>query len=256
MATSGRWSGRGTVAAITVLTAMWLGFTQAQAREPVYVGAYDFPPYLVVEAGVPTEGVVLELLAYFNAQQDDYHFQLFLTSPARRFNDMAAGHFSIILFENPAWGWGQTPVYAALMPEHLDDREVYVARAETGRGQEYFADLAQRRMAGILSYHYAFAGFNNNADYLRERFNMVLVSTQSALLPLVLERRADVAVVSQSYLHRYLQAHPDVAPLLLVSDIYDQIYQHHVLAAPERAALAEQIVAWLNDLGPHGLAQP
>lgn len=244
-----RWSGRSLLAALCLM----LLAAGSEARERVYVGAYDFPPYLDVEDGMPVGGIVVTLIERMNALQRDYEFELYFTSPARRFVDLEAGHFSVMLFENPEWGWDTNVVSAVPLPEMFDDREIYIARAAPGRDQTYFDDFTERRMAGILSYHYAFADFNNNPDDLRNRFNMVLVSTQSALVQLVLKGRADIAVVSQVYLQRYLQENPDRVQQLLVSERYDQIYQHHVLAVSEQVGLAELIAQWMHELAPAAL---
>ncbi|WLD58095.1 transporter substrate-binding domain-containing protein [Salinispirillum sp. LH 10-3-1] len=238
------WNGLSSILVLCVL----LLAVGAQARERIYVGAYDFPPYLVVEDGVPVGGITLTLMDHLNAHQSDYEFVLYFTSAARRFNDLASGRFSLMLFENPAWGWSREQISAQPLPQFFDDREVYIARQESGRNQDYFSDLTQRRMAGILSYHYGFSDFNNNPDYLREEFNMILVSTQSALIELVLEGRAEIAVVSQVFLQQFLHANPDKVQQILVSDQHDQIYQHHVLAASERAALVQQVLVWLAEL--------
>src|SRR5690554_1318651 len=152
-----RWSGRSLLAALCLM----LLAAGSEARERVYVGAYDFPPYLDVEDGMPVGGIVVTLIERMNALQRDYEFELYFTSPARRFVDLEAGHFSVMLFENPEWGWDTNVVSAVPLPEMFDDREIYIARAAPDRDQTYFDDFTERRMAGILSYHYAFADFNN-----------------------------------------------------------------------------------------------
>lgn len=49
---------------------------------------------------------------------------------------------------------------------HLQDAELFVARAEPGRGQANFKSLAGKRLALIHGYHYAFADFNADPRFL------------------------------------------------------------------------------------------
>ena len=68
------------------------------------------------------------------------------------------------------------------------------------------------------------------------------------MIQLVLENRADVAVVSHVYLQQFLHDNPGLEQQLLISERYDQVYQHHVLLAAERADMAPQIMNWLSDV--------
>lgn len=218
------------------------------AQQPVVIGGYDFPPYLNVSNDQPVSGITLELIAQLNLMQDEYQFELFLTSPARRFDDFSTGLFDMMLFENPIWGWEQMDMYSTALPLFFDDREVYIARQELGRTQTYFNDLTQRRMAGIFSYHYAFADYVNDADWLRDNFNMVLVNSQDALVELVVQGRADVAVVSEAYLLAAFTQNPLLRSQILVSEKIDQEYQHHIIARSAHSATAQAVHAWLQQV--------
>lgn len=76
----------------------------ALAGEPVRVGAYHFPPYVVKPESAQPEGVLPELLAAINALQSNYRFTLVPTSVTRRYRDLQSGRFDLILFESPGWG--------------------------------------------------------------------------------------------------------------------------------------------------------
>ena len=76
-----------------------------------------------------------------------------------------------------------------------------------GRDEHYFDDSGQAH--GLYSgYHYGFAGFN--ADKAVSPINSTRFLTYSHDSNLIMLRgRADVAVVTRSYLHAYQQHYPE-----------------------------------------------
>ena len=101
------------------------------AAQQVRVGVYDFPPYAVKPESAQPAGLVPELLAALNKAQNQYRFGLVPTSVTRRYRDLQSSRFDMILFESPQWGWQDTEHVA--LDLHVEDAEVYVARAEPGR---------------------------------------------------------------------------------------------------------------------------
>jgi polar amino acid transport system substrate-binding protein len=201
----------------------------ALAREVVRVGGYKFAPFVEMASADKPAGLTLDMIKALNQFQNRFDFQFVLTSPARRYKDFEDGKFDLMFFESPDWGWRERKAPVDASEVFLDGGEVYVAQARPGRGQGYFDDLATRRMVGILGYHYGFAGFEADPAALAKRFRVALVNDNAASIEMVLKDRGDVAVVTDSYLKRYLRAHPDLEARLLVSDRYDQRYAHRVL---------------------------
>ncbi len=222
----------------------------ALAGQQVNVGAYHFPPYAIKPESAAPSGLLPELLTALNRLQDDYQFALVPTSVTRRYRDLASGRFDLILFESPAWGWQNTPHRA--LDLHIEDAEVYVARAEPGRDQRYFDRLTGKRMALYSGYHYGFAGFNADRQYLTEEFDAVLTYSHDSNLLMVLRQRADIAVITRSYLEIYQDRHPRQRSALLVSRRVDQVYQHQALFRPQTPLIPEtfaQLLVALNDQG-------
>lgn len=203
----------------------------AMAAQEVRVGAYHFPPYVLKPESEQPEGLLPELLQALNQVQDDYLFRMVATSTMRRYRDLQSGRFDLILFESPSWGWQDT-VHDALNL-HIEDAEVYVARLKPGRDEGYFADFTGKRMALYNGYHYGFAGFNSNQAFLTETFNALLTYSHDSNVSMLLRDRADVAVVTRSYLQTYLQRYPGKARALLVSKRVDQVYRHQALFRPQ-----------------------
>ncbi|MGR0188240.1 substrate-binding periplasmic protein [Azospirillum aestuarii] len=207
------------------LSSFGLAATADSTAAPVTVkvGAYEFPPY-VTEAG---GGVTRSLLDLLNSEQSDFRFELVRTSPQRRYEDMERGRFDMIAFESLAWGWKGRPVDASRV--FLHDAEVFVAKAGPGVDQSYFDRLDDKTILGRLGYHYAFAGMTADPEILEKRFNTRLTVTHEGNVRSVAAGRAAMAIVTRSFLAQFLKANPDMAPLLLVSDRTDQIYEHTIL---------------------------
>lgn len=211
------------------------------AAQEVRVGGYHFPPYLFKPEAPQPHGLVPELLDALNRMQGDYRFVLVPTSASRRYRDMEGERYDLILFESSQWGWQDTPHLG--LPLNIEDAEVYVAAAEPGRGQDYFDDFSGKRMALYSGYHYGFAGYNADQDYLTRSFNALMTYSHDSNLRMLQLQRADVAVITRSYLRMYLERHPDLVAGLLVSERFDQIYRHEVLLRPN------------GPLGPPQMAQ-
>lgn len=205
---------------VLVTGAVW-----AQSPLTVKVGVYPFLPFSDGKAGLTHD-----LVQALNAFQSDYRFETVPTSPNRRYRDMAAGVYTHIFFENIKWGWQNKPVEASKV-FLKGDGEVFVARAQPGRGQEYFQTLADKDILAVLGYHYAFADFEADPYVLRKRFAITFGADNAVNLHNLLSGHGDVAVLTRSFLNRHLLEQPQSRDLLLVSQRMDQPYAHTALVA-------------------------
>ncbi len=235
--------------AFTAVLAASLGSANAATPAqpvPVKVGAYEFPPY-VNEAG---DGVTRGFVDLLNAAQSDFRFDLIRTSPQRRYEDLEQGRFDLIAFESIAWGWAGRPVEASR--SFFRDAEVFVAKAGPGVDQSFFDNLQGKSILGRLGYHYAFAGFDADPAVLEKRFNTRLTTTHEGNVRSVVAGRAALAIVTRSFLTRFLKANPDLAAQLLVSDRTDQIYDHTILVRRGAPVTAAWVNATLDRLEADG----
>lgn len=204
----------------------------------VRVGAYEFPPYVDETGG----GVTRDLLELLNGAQGEFRFEMVRTAPQRRYDDLDQGRFDMIAFECRDWGWQDRPVEATR--PFLRDAEVFVARAAPGIDQRYFDDLSGKTILGRLGYHYAFAGFDADPKRLEQRYRTRVTVTHEGNVRSVAAGRADLAIVTRSFLTRFLQREPELARQILVSERTDQIYEHTILTRHGTAVTA----SWLNTL--------
>ncbi|MGB0682601.1 MAG: substrate-binding periplasmic protein [Magnetovibrionaceae bacterium] len=240
--------------AITALLLVLLAMQAAptSAEQVVRVGAYSFPPFAEQEEG-QLGGITPALLETLNGFQDTYRFELVATSPNRRYRDFMDGRFDLMFFESPAWGWQAKGLPVETSEEFLKGGEVYITRAVDGRDQGYFDDLTGKKVAGILGYHYGYADFKSDPDLLRSEKGMILVIDAEAIINLVRQGRADLGIVTQSYLQRHLNLFPDQAGELLVSDRLDQAYSHRVLVRKGARPSAHEMTDLLGRMQSEGV---
>ena len=154
------------------------------------------------------------------------------------------------IFENPDWGWQKIPHTSVDMG--LEDAEIFVAERKPGRGQDYFADLTGKRLAVFSGYHYAFAHFNPDPKYMAEHFNATLTYSHDSNLLMVVRGRADIALVTRSYLSDFMVRNADMAGEFLVSERIDQLYHHYALLRPKAPITREAFSALLTRLRDNG----
>jgi polar amino acid transport system substrate-binding protein len=219
----------------------------AQAPVVVKVGVYPFLPFSDGNAGLTHE-----LVQALNAFQSEYRFETVTTSANRRYRDMADGVYTHIFFESAKWGWPGNQVDATKV--YLKgDGEVFVARVQRGRGQEYFQTLTDKDLMVVLGYHYAFADFESNPGVLRQRYSITFSPDNAVILHNLLAGRGDVAVLTKSYLGKYLTENPQDRALLLVSNRLDQTYAHTALVAKGARPSAQELSRILGQMESAGL---
>lgn len=223
---------------------------QVQAAQDVRVAAAYFPPYVFKNEQSHTPGLLNQLLDALNQAQGDFRFVAVPTAVKRRYRDFQQQRIDLAIFENPDWGW-QGIAHTAL-DMRLEDSEVFVARVAADRAQGYFDDLSGKRLALYHGYHYAFAGFNSEPDYLAKTFNATLTHSHESNLLMVLHQRADVALVTRSFIGDFLERNRQYAGQLLISERVDQRYRHHVLLRPGAPIKVQQFAAILEQVRANG----
>jgi hypothetical protein len=220
------------------------------AAQLIKVGAYNFPPYVIQAESALPQGLLPDVLAALNQQQSAYRFELVPTSVTRRYRDFQSARFDIMLFESPAWGWQGIPM--GTLDMQVEDAEVYVAKAEPGRGQEFFTQFKGKRLALYRGYHYGFANFNADPKYLAREYNARLSYSHESNLLMVQRGRAEITVVTLSYLHSFQNDYPEQRGQLLVSTKADQIYQHKALLRSQAPIGFAALGALLQQLRSQG----
>lgn len=221
----------------------------AEASE-VRVGGYFFPPFVENVDG-KFEGITLEIIKEMNAMQDIYVFKFVPTSSKRRYRDFDHGGFDLIMFENIQWGWVGKSIEKSDV--FLQGGEVYIAMAVPGRDQDYFNDFTGKSIAGYVGYHYGFAGFNTDESFLKKRFNAKMTITHEGNIRSIVAGRADIAVVTISFLKKYLHHHPEIAEKILISHKLDQHYNHTMLMRSNTHPTVDEINSLIQQMKDEGI---
>ena len=226
-----------------LLVILLAGFTLSAVSEPliVRVNSSHFPPYFNEREHVRSS-IAVDMLKILNAFQSKYHFTLVPSPAMRRFYSFEQGRYDLSFFDHLHWGWEKYAVQATRV--YLRGGAKYVALAQAGRGQEYFKSFKGKVLGGFLGYHYGLANFNRDPKVLKDRYNMELSTTHEGNLLKVIAKRIDVAILTDAFLSRYLQQHPEKKARLLVSDIWDQQYNFSIIVRDD----SSPTVAELNEL--------
>ena len=82
---------------------------------------------------------------------------------------------------------------------------------------------------------------------------MQLNTNHQSNIEKVLLGRVDLAIVTKSYLQRYLKEHADAKDHLLISSTLDQEYHHTILLKTQSRVSIEKINALLADMEKAGM---
>jgi len=188
----------------------------------INVGSYHFPPYAVYKDN-SKNGLTAELISELNKIQSKYVFKQIQTTAQGRYSDFEKGKFDAIFFESKKWGWSK---YKDLnfVKRILLDGEVFITKNLYGKNQEFFKDIKTKKIAAFEGYHYKFANFNSDSEYLKKNFNIVLTSSHLQNIRMVKENKADLAIVTYSFFKKFLNDHPSERDNYIISLAYDQRY--------------------------------
>lgn len=193
----------------------------AKDRIPVKVGAYEYGVVYYFENGEPN-GIVPILIKMLNDIQTEYDFQLAETSSRRRYHSIEAGEVDLVLLESSQWEWQEFDV--SFSDTIVREKDLYVALAERSDLDQLFADVTSYPMLCVLGFHYGFANYNADPEYLRQNFDVLLRYNENEVLNGVLAGEAPLGVVSAGSLARQFVADPLLRDRLAISPEPDAIY--------------------------------
>ena len=199
------------------------GGAPAKAAEPVTVkvGAYEYGVVYYFENGKPN-GMVPLLIGLLNGLQDDYEFQLVETSSRRRYKALVDGDVDLLLLESAQWDWQD---YAVQFSEKIvTEKDVYVTQSSTAKTDDPFADVTNQSILCVLGFHYGFAKFNSDPEFLKRSYDVLLRYNEKEVLNGVLAREAPIGIVSAGFLARELAATPGLGDLITVGVQPDAMY--------------------------------
>jgi ABC-type amino acid transport substrate-binding protein len=208
-----------------------------------------YPPFVEFSSGSST-GLTLDLIQLLNESQSEFYFQFILTSPKRRYHDFKRGEIDALFFESKQLGWQDIPISASQV--FLQGGEIYITKNDKNKDQGYFTDFKNKKMAGILGYHYHFSNFSVDERFLKENYNINLLNHPNTIINQVLSGQVDIGVITRSYFAKTITNKPNYKDLILASNKLDQEYAHTVLIRDQSALTLTKINNLLSQISNNG----
>ena len=236
-----------------LLLAMWLLFVfpapvaSAPAKPPirVIVATEPWDRLAYADGANVPRGEIVDFVHRMNEVQQKFHFDLVLY-PRLRLNQVFIDkQADVYPFRTVAW----TEPELGLLPTRtiISSGDVYFARrANHFGGQGVFDDIRHRLLAGVSGYHYGLFDNNPSETYIRKRFNATLLNSNEAVVQFVLADRADIGIVPEMIIARYL-AEPATRGKLIVGGYDSRVQLSNLvrkggpISVPEMDAIIERL---------------
>jgi len=217
----------------------------AQPNKPIVkVAGYPFSPYITQSVDGRYTGLSIDLINALNGIQSQVQFEFVATSIANRYKAYELKRYDMMLFESPVWGWHT--IEHEFVPLDIHDGELFISLKDNAIDQAYFNNFDGKVLSLVRGYHYKFADWQADPQYLKAQFNIQFVNSNEASIVSILRGRAEIAPVTWSYLQFYLSQNPTISPQILVSTKWDQQYNHGILLSPNAPISKQQLSEWVG----------
>lgn len=189
-----------------LLLAMWLlAAFPAPAQTPirVIVATEPWDRLIYADADKVPRGDIVDFVRRMNQVQRKFHFDLVLYPRLRLNKVFADKEADVYPFRTVAW----VEPELGLLPTRtiIASGDVYFAlRANHFGGPAVFADPGKRIIAAVRGYHYSLFDNNPGEAYIKKRFKATLLNSNEAVVRFVLADRADIGIVPEMILARFL----------------------------------------------------
>ena len=175
------------------------------------------------------QGFAPEFINILNDAQQEFNFIL-ISLPVKRLTlSVEKNNFDVLFLMAMQWlpkttqkNIEKTEFYT------ITKNELYTLK-ENASEQTYFDNLDKLTKVGVLGYSYQFAGFNTNAEYLREEHQVSLTIDEFNVVKMLLLRRAEVGVLNSIAYQYFKKQNILNMDLLFKSDVPDAVYETHFL---------------------------
>ena len=151
---------------------------RAHAQEVINVGGYVFAPFVSLNDFNKPSGITIDLITELNKIQKKYYFRFVMTSPKRRYIAFDKNFLDMMLFESIQWGWKDYPV--EFSDVYFVGGEVYISKAKENRGKKYFDTVVDKSLVIMRGYHYGFADFNSDEEFLNKKFKVQIANNNKS----------------------------------------------------------------------------
>jgi len=224
---------------------------QAIERIDVVVGLSVRPPFLDVSE---QNGAGPDMLAVLNIVQEQFNFLYKAIPSQRKVQAIKESWTDVSMWDNLSWGWKSPPMQAST--SLVNSKDVFIALTDENRTQHFFNDLTKRKLAFVNGYHYKIADFETNVDKLSTRFDLSMVRTEEAALKMVLAKRVEVSIVSETALNWFLIRYPKYRSKIFISETFDTQYSRHFITSNNSVIKVSELNQFLTLADKKGLLAP
>jgi len=218
----------------------------ALSSTEIKVRGYSFSPFLDFKQNGEAFGATIEIIKELNMIQDKYHFKFYKTSSKRRYNHFENDDLDVIFFEDKAWGWNKYKINSTDV--FAKGGEVYITKYSPKKTQNYFKNFSNKKLIGVLGFHYGFANFDANENTLKRKYNMLLTSSPESIINLILKGRGHIGVITESLLRKQLKEDKSLKRKIMISENYDQKYKHTALVNANSPITKDEMNKLINEL--------
>ena len=169
----------------------------------VIVATEPWDQLIYADANQVPRGEIADFVQRMNQVQQKFQFDLVLYPRLRLNKVFAEKRADVYPFRTVAW----TEPELGLLPTRtiISSGDVYFARAANHfGGKAVFDDIHSRLIAGVRGYHYVLFDNNPSEAYIKQHFKATLLNSNEAVVQFVLADRADIGIVPEMILARYL----------------------------------------------------
>lgn len=207
---------------------------------PVYVAAYEFPPYY--SSRMPKH-FLGELIQVLNQRQDSYEFLIREVRPQDRYGAISeSGCCDVIFFESEIWGWQPEMNYEASRPLiHGSDRMYSLQN-------EYWQPQAQDRVGGVIGYHYNFTQYQIDTGKSERDFMMYRADSQQTILTMLQKQRLQFALLTDEYVSWLQVEQPELVEGLYPAPEADGSYMTQIIFSQNSAIPRAELMLLIDEL--------
>lgn len=213
---------------------------QQTAPIPIYVAAYEFPPYYSSRMPKHFLGNLIEVL---NQRQNTYEFLIREVRPQERYEAIGPeGCCDLIFFESEVWGWQPQMNYVATAPLIYGSDRLYSLQSE------YWQPLPHDRVGGVVGYHYNFTKYQVDVGRSERDFMMYRADSQQTVLTMLRNQRIQFAILTDEFVSWLRVEQPQLVEGLYAAPEPDGNYATQIILSQTSTVSESELMALLENV--------
>ena len=224
---------------------------EEEKRIHIIVGMGSRPPFLDIHG---ENGAGPDILNVMNQVQNHFYFKFKYIPTKRKIKMIEDGLIDLMMWDNRSWGWADNKVVSS--KALVNSKDIFIALNSENIEQKYFDSLENKVLAVVRGYHYQFLDFENDLNKFSEKYEFSSVRTEEAVIKMILAKRANIGVVSETALSWFLIRYPEYKNSIIASDRIDTFYSRHFVMPEQSALSGKEINEILKLADEKGLLAP